>query len=70
MDEILYNEARNTVQALIKEKKRNLLQDKLSENTGKPKELWKIIKELSLPNKKAPTTNMLRTFVMQNYFSG
>ena len=37
-------EARNTGQALIKEKKKKLLQEKLSENTGKPKELWKIIK--------------------------
>ena len=39
MDEILYKEARNTVQALIKDKKRKLLQEKLSENIGKPKEL-------------------------------
>ena len=44
VDEILYKEARNTMQALIKDKKRNLLQEKLSENKGKPKELWKIIK--------------------------
>ena len=40
-----YKEARNTVQALIKDKKRKLLQEKLSENIGKPKELWKIIKK-------------------------
>ena len=43
VDEIPYKEARNTVQALIKDKKRKLLQEKLSENKGKPKELWKII---------------------------
>ena len=46
MDEILYKEARNTVQALIKDKKR------------KSKEVWKIIKKLGLPNKKAPTTSI------------
>ena len=32
------------MQALIKDKKRKLLQEKLSENIEKPKELWKIIK--------------------------
>ena len=55
MDEILYKESRNTVLALIKNK-RNLLPKKLSENIGKSKELWKkVIKKLGLPNKKAPT---------------
>ena len=45
-------------QALIKDKKRKLLQEKLSENIGKPKELWKIIRKLGLPDKKAPTTSI------------
>ena len=45
MDEILNKKARITVQALIKDKNRKLLQEKLSENKGKPKELWKIIKK-------------------------
>ena len=58
VDKILYKEARNTVQALIKDKKRKLLQEKLSENIGKPKELWKIIKKLGLPDKKAPRTSL------------
>ena len=58
MDEILYEEARNTVQALIKDKKRKLLQKKLFENIGKPEELWKIIKKLGLLDKKAPTTSI------------
>ena len=44
LNKILYKKARNTVQALIKDKKRKLLQEKLSENIEKPKELWKIIK--------------------------
>ena len=56
MDEILYKEARNIVQALIKDK---LLQkNNLSKNVGKPKELWKIIKKLVLPDKNAPTTSL------------
>ena len=46
------------MQALIKDKKRKLLQEKLSENKGKPKELWKIIKKMSLPDKKAPITSI------------
>ena len=58
VDEILYKEARNTVQALIRDKKRKLLQEKLCKNMGKPKELWPIIKNLGLPDKKAPTTSI------------
>ena len=49
-----YKEARNTVQALIKDKKRKLLQEKLSENIGKPKELWKIIKKWVYQTKRLP----------------
>ena len=45
VDKILYKEVWNTVGALIKDKKRKLVQEKLSENIGKPKELWKIIKK-------------------------
>ena len=49
-----YKEARNTVQALIKDKKRKLLQEQLSENIGKPKELWKIIKKWVYQTKRLP----------------
>ena len=35
VDKILYKEARNTVQALIKDKKRKLLQEKLSKTKRK-----------------------------------
>ena len=38
------------MKALIRDKKRKLLQDKLTENIGKPKEFWKIIKKLGLPD--------------------
>ena len=47
------------VQALIiKDKKRKLLQEKLSENIGKPEELSKIKKKKSSPNKKAPAASI------------
>ena len=52
VEEILYKEARNAVQALIKDKK--LLQDKLSENIINPKELWKIIEKLVYQIKRLP----------------
>ena len=50
MDEILYKKARNTVQALIKDKK--FLQEKLSGNIGKPKELWKTILKIGFTRQK------------------
>ena len=40
--------------ALIKDKKRKLLQGKLSENIAKLKELWKIIKNWVYQTKKLP----------------
>ena len=42
------------MQALIKDKKRKLLQEKLSENIGKPKELWKNIKNWVSQTKRLP----------------
>ena len=54
VDEMIYNEARNNVQALIKDKKRKLLQEKLSENVEKPKELWKTINNWVYQIKRLP----------------
>ena len=54
VDEMIYNEARNNVQALIKDKKRKLLQEKLSENVEKPKELWKTINNWVYQTKRLP----------------
>ena len=54
VDEILYKEARNTVQAIIKDKKRKLLQEKLSENIRKPKELRRITKNWFYQAKRLP----------------
>ena len=54
MDEILYKEAKNTVQALIKDKKRELLKKKLPENIGKSKEVWKMLKNWAYQIKRLP----------------
>ena len=58
MDEILCKEVRNTVQALIKDKKRRLLLDKLSEKYRKIKKALENYKTMGLPDKKAPTTSI------------
>ena len=41
IDEQLYKEAKTNVYKLIKNQKRDFYQEKLRENFGKPKELWK-----------------------------
>ena len=64
MDEVPYKEVRNTVQAFIKDKK--TLQEKLSENIRKRKELWKIIKKWILTGKKNYPRIIINTF--KEYF--
>ena len=51
--ELPYNEAKYNVQKLIKQKKIEFYNAKLTENIGKPKELWKALKNLGLPSKRA-----------------
>ena len=41
IDELIYKEAKSTVQRLIKEKKKKNFSKKLEKNIGEPKELWK-----------------------------
>ena len=48
VDKDSYKEARNEVQKLIRTKKKAHFQGKLTENIGKPKELWKSLKSLGL----------------------
>ena len=36
---------------MIKSKKKNYMRQKLADNIGKPKELWKALKSLGLPSK-------------------
>ena len=57
-----YKKARNKVQHMIKNKKKNFVVGKLNENMGKPKELWKSLNLLGLSSKKAhPQQYVLRT---------
>ena len=51
IDKELYNQARYKVHKLIFKKKMDYFENKLNECIGKPKELWKALKSLGLPNK-------------------
>ena len=53
----IYKKARNEVQRTIKQKKIQYLEEKLSENIAKQKELWQTLKQLGLPNKKNSPSN-------------
>ena len=50
-DKKIYKKARYSVQNLIAKKKKCFFENKLKECIGKPKDLWKAIKSLGLPNK-------------------
>ena len=58
INELIYKEAKNTVQHLIKEKKKKFFSKKLEENIGETKELWKNFKKLGLPKTKTPSSNI------------
>ena len=51
VDEELYKEAKYQAQKLIKVKRKQFYKEKLIENIGKPKDLWKNLKSLGLPSK-------------------
>ena len=55
---LIYKEAKNTMQRVIKEKKKNFFLEKLEENVAEPKELWKNLKRLDHPKTKAPSSNI------------
>ena len=58
VDEEIYKEVRNTVQNLIRKKKKAYFEEKLKEDTANPKKLWKTLKQLDLPEKRLPSTNI------------
>ena len=58
IDEDLYKEAKYHAVKLIKQKKSQFYKEKLKENIGKPKELWKALKSLGLPSKKGTILNI------------
>ena len=57
-DHIIYKKARNNIQRIIKNKKRNFIKQKLTENIGKPKELWKILRRIGASIKFKKMTNI------------
>ena len=57
-DHMNYKKARNKIQSIIKNKKRNFIERKLSNNIGKPKELWKILRAIGAPSKNKPNSNI------------
>ena len=59
VDEELYKEAKHQAQKLIKGKKKQFYKEKLKENIGKPKDLWKTLKPLGLPSKKGSNISII-----------
>ena len=51
VDEIVFKQARNDVENIIKRKKKIFFENKLNENIGKPKQLWKALNHIGLPKK-------------------
>ena len=49
---------RNTVQNLIRKKKKAYFEEKIKENTANPKKLWKTLKQLGLPEKMLACTDV------------
>ena len=43
---------------MIKKKQKNFVVDKLNQNIGKPKELWKSLKSLGLPSKQKSSSTI------------
>ena len=63
-----HKKARYEENKLFAEKKRNYFETKLTENIGKPKELWKSLKALRLPNKVSiATINALKVVKVVKY---
>ena len=46
-----YKIARDKAQSMIKKKQKNFVVEKVNQNIGKPKELWKSLTSLGLPSK-------------------
>ena len=56
--EEIYKKARNTVQNLIRQKKKAYFEEKIKENMANPKKLWKTLEQLGLPEKRLPWTDV------------
>ena len=82
-DEENLRRSKAQVQSLIKTKKKSFILNKLEENVGKPKELWKVLKSMGLPKKCTSVSNICldsegkhsfgpeeNANIFKNYFSG
>ena len=58
VDHERFKEQRNSIQQKIKNKKTNFVRNQLQKNTKKPKELWKVLKNIGLPSKAAPISKI------------
>ena len=58
LDKDNYKGPRNEVQKLIRTKKKAYFESKLTENIGKPRELWKSIKSLDLKSERSISNTM------------
>ena len=58
IDYDFYIEAKYNVKKLIKQRKKEFYETKLTENIAKPKELWKTLKTMGLPSKKGSLTKI------------
>ena len=58
IDEELYKESKYVAVKLLENKKKKFYKEKLNENIGKPKHLWKALKPLGLPYKKGSISNV------------
>ena len=65
VDHERFKEQRNSVQQKIKNKKANVVRNQLQKNTKKPKELWKVVKNIGLPSKAAPISK----YILKKTFS-
>ena len=53
-----YKIPRNKVQSMIKKTQKNFVVEKLNQNIGKLKELWKSLKSLGLPSKQKSSSRI------------
>ena len=58
VDEEIFKEARNVVQNLILKKKKAYSEENLKKIEKNPEKLWKTLKQLGLPDKRSPSTNI------------
>ena len=68
VDNDIFKEAKKEVVDLINRKKKEFFENKLNENIGKPKELWKTLSELGLSKKTSGISNICLKNEGENVF--